>query len=639
MLKFMALGALLCPLPIMACPDLDHAPHSRWRVETWEGVSWLVNPCGDPFFSIGVNVLDGGAAKRTGKGRLWYHWGAFYPSLDAWIQSTWNRLTSWGFNTAGGWSLPPARLPWPSTPDLELGRNAKFHWFDPFHPAMEARMRKWAHRLTAPYKGNPYRIGYFSDNEVGWWNGALFVYYIRQPPSNYTKRKLVELLRTHYEDDWSRFVRDFVVPQEVGSFRDLLETQGVVARLRPGGEGIQAVRRWTGVVAEHYYRLVHQAIKEADPDALILGDRLPIYYDPVAVRAMAPYVDVISTNYNVDSPDGWVAPYFFDGLRRLTGGKPILVSEWFFAARENRTGNANNGHLMTVNTQAERASGAAVAAQQFAQQPQVVGLHWFQFYDHPKGGRLDGEDYNFGLVDVNDRPYEELIAALSRVNTRLPAVHLQAGAMSPAQTDKALAIPKAWIDPADKSLADWPKEYALLPAPRTPEQEIPFGEFYMSWTPSGLNLALISMDYYDLDILDYEGDFPLQEAFRVDWGLDCGAGPRQYTLYIIPPRRGQVSERDLYHMHTRLCRSESGACLPVPEAVVGYFGADQPRVTVELTLPWSAAGCGEPTAGNAFRTELAATAFYRSRWMTLSGRPPAEAMGDVASWHTVKLTP
>src|ERR1700751_2365031 len=103
--------------------------------------------------------------------------------------------------------------------------------------------------------------------------------------------------------------------------------------------------------------MVERVLREADPDALIFGDRLPIYYDPVAVRAMARNVDAIAVNYNIASPDGWVAPYFFDGLRRLSGGKPVLISEWFFAARENRTGNRNNGHPMAGGTQDERAAG------------------------------------------------------------------------------------------------------------------------------------------------------------------------------------------------------------------------------------------------------------------------------------------
>ena len=106
---------------------------------------------------------------------------------------------------------------------------------------------------------------------------------------------------------------------------------------------------------------------EADPDALIFGDRLQIYYEPAAVRAMAPYVDAVATNYDVDSPDGWIARYYFDGLRQLTGNKPVLISEWFFAAHDNRSGNRNNGHLMTVRTQAERARGAMAAVFQTQQ--------------------------------------------------------------------------------------------------------------------------------------------------------------------------------------------------------------------------------------------------------------------------------
>src|SRR5207302_7668246 len=103
-----------------------------------------------------------------------------------------------------------------------------------------------------------------------------------------------------------------------------------------------------------------------------------------------------------------------------------LVTEWFFAARENRTGNRNNGHLMTVGTQAERARGGAAATRNFAALPEIVGAQWFQYYDHPKGGRGDGEDYNFGLVDVDDRPYEQLTEALASANREAPAIHAAA---------------------------------------------------------------------------------------------------------------------------------------------------------------------------------------------------------------------
>jgi hypothetical protein len=34
---------------------------------------------------------------------------------------------------------------------------------------------------------------------------------------------------------------------------------------------------------------------------------------------------------------------------------------------------------------------------------------------------------------------------------------------------------------------------------------------------------MIAMDYYDCDLLAYDDEFPLQEAFRIDWGGDQGA--------------------------------------------------------------------------------------------------------------------
>ncbi len=611
---------------------LDKAEATRWSVEVREGVAWLITPCGREFFSVGINVLDGGELVGQLEGRRCYHWTRFYPNLAEWVRSARARVLGWGFNTAGAWSLDPRLMGMPVTPQLDLGRTTALHWSDPFDPCNEQRLLVQARSLVAPYRGSPYRIGYFSDNEQGWWNGANFVWFIKKPSSNHTKRRLVGILRGHYRDDWAAFCRDFVVPKQVGSFEDLLENMGPVF-LRPGGDGIQAVRRWTAEVAGHYYRMVYLALRQADPEALILGDRLPIYYDPDAVRSMGPYVDVISTNYNVDSHDGWIARYFFDGLRRLAPGKPILISEWFFAAHENRTGNLNRGHLMTVKTQAERARGAALAAEAFARDPMIVGMHWFQYFDHPKGGRADGEDYNFGLVDVEDRPYEELVAALREVNQRVTGIHREARTASNLALHDPIGIPEASIEPKDSSLAEWPKERALLPPLWAPPPEMPFGEAYVSWDRRGLNMAFIGMDYYDPEILAFDGDFPLGEAFRVDLGVDLGKGARRLSIYLIPPKEGDVNARK----EIRVCRDLQVPCRPAPEVMAHYFGADQPRIIVELSIPWWSLGSEGPPPGGELRMEVAATAFHRSRWMSLSGLAPAQALDNPAVWRRTRL--
>src|SRR5437016_4973129 len=163
-----------------AC-DFEQAPSSGWSLAAEAGVAWLKTPCGDRFYSLGVNILDGGYPDRQYDGKTWYSWKAFAPGLDQWVAQTRDRLREWGFNSAGGWSLPPQELRLPTVINLELGRGAKFHWFDPFAPDTEARMMSLARDLVAPYRGSPYRIGYFSDNEVGWWAGALFGFFSMKP--------------------------------------------------------------------------------------------------------------------------------------------------------------------------------------------------------------------------------------------------------------------------------------------------------------------------------------------------------------------------------------------------------------------------------------------------------------------------
>jgi len=614
------------------CRTLADAPDGRWRVVSRAGVAWLLDPCGRRFFSIGINGVDGGAPAREDRGRITYAWSAFQPDLPAWLRATRARMVRWGFNTAGAGSLPPDLLEVPVMPDLELGRTATFHWVDPFDPATETRIAAEARRLVTPFRGSAYRIGYFTDNEVGWWGGALFAFYARQPATNRAKQRLVALLREHYAADWTRFARDWVPPAGVGSFAGLLDA-AIAPRLRPGGDGIRVVRAWTALVAGRYYALTTAALRAADPGALVLGDRLPIYYDPDAVRAMAPFVDAVATNYDVDTSDGWIARYYFDGLHDLTGGKPVLVSEWFFAADENRTGNRNAGHLMRVRTQAERARGAAAAARRFAMEPDVVGLHWFQLYDHPKGGRhADGEDYDFGLVDVDDRPYDELVDALAAANASLPALHAQA-ARRPTVAGR-FAVPHAAVDPHDRALADWPMEPALVPGVAAAPGEVPFADFYLSWSGSGLALAVIGMDYYAPGLLAYEGDFPREEAFRVDWGVDAGRGPVRFALRVIPPATFADDAAPL--MRAELCRADGAGCVAVPGAVATYFGSDQPRITLEATIPWAALGLATPPRAP-LRMELAATAWHRSRWLSWSGRAPAAALADAAGWHTVAL--
>jgi hypothetical protein len=93
-------------------------------------------------------------------------------------------------------------------------------------------------------------------------------------------------------------------------------------------------------------------------------------------------------------------------------------------------------------------------------------------------------------------------------------------------------------------------------------------------------------------------------------------------------------------MSALLCVGEAAypsACAPVEGAEAVYFGADQPRITAEAFVPWSALGIDRPPQGGRIRLAISATAWHRSRWMSLSGLPPAEDFAHPEHWAVVRL--
>ena len=46
----------------------------------------------------------------------------------------------------------------------------------------------------------------------------------------------------------------------------------------------------------------------------------------------------------------------------------------------------------------------------------VVGYHWFEYADEPAEGRFDGENSNFGVVNIEDDPYQERVDQMTVSN-------------------------------------------------------------------------------------------------------------------------------------------------------------------------------------------------------------------------------
>ena len=105
--------------------------------------------------------------------------------------------------------------------------------------------------------------------------------------------------------------------------------------------------------------------------------------------------------------------------------RPIIVGEFHFGV----PGRGLAPGLVQVRDQAERGVAYRYYVEQAASFPAFIGSSWFQWVDQPSTGRMDGENYNIGLVDVTDRPYPELIEAMKTTHRRLQGVH--AGTTAP----------------------------------------------------------------------------------------------------------------------------------------------------------------------------------------------------------------
>lgn len=453
---------------------------------------WLTRPDGSRFFSLGVCCVTPGTPWQDYKPdnpgyAAWQH----YPDPTVWAIATAARLQSWNFTTIGGWSdyqtlqrAPDLKLCF--APVLHLGSSSGAPWRDMWDPKIIAVMDAVAKAQIIPLRDDPHLLGYYTDNEMGWWNSALFKMTLEQPPTSGQRQRLLKLLHAHYGNDWQRLVTDFV-PEKANGFA-ALDRAGVLY-LRPGHDGIRVIKQFLTLLAERYYTLTRQIVRKYDPRGLLLGDRYQSFYFPEVVRAARLGVDVVSSNLNPSWQDGSFARFYLDTLHTLTN-KPVLVSEFYMTAMENGSGNRNDSSgFPVVATQRERAVNFRRTLEQLVQTPCVVGAEWFQYYDEPQHGRDDGENYDMGLVDIHDRPYLDLTQAAATLDRN--ALHAHAKPHGSVNE----GVPPAPADPtagwkAMTALQNWDRERGFVP----PTSANPVSDLYLCWNRDAVYLGLYAVD-------------------------------------------------------------------------------------------------------------------------------------------------
>ena len=501
-----------------------------FSIQQHDKISWLTRPDGERFFSLGVCCVNQGAAhdqfNPTNPGYVAFE---HYGNSNLWAEATDERLASWGFTTVGGWSDYAALGQCSNTdmafiPVLAVGMSCGAPWLDMWDTNIIAQMYQIGRDKILPVRDDPRLLGYYSDNEMGWWNAALFKIALEQPSSSGQRQRLVKLLRETYHNDWSKLLKDFD-PDGAASFAEL-DQRGMLY-LRPGSQGIRVYRRFLGLMAARYYSLVRQIIRTYDPRGLILGDRYQSFYYPDVARAAGPLLDVASMNLNAAWNDGTFPRFYLDTLHALAR-KPVYVSEFYMSAEQNGTGDKNDSSSFpVVATQAERAAGFRNTLEALLRTPYVVGADWFQYYDEPEYGRFDGENYDFGLVDIHDQPYRLLTSAAQAFN--LTAVKSERPSALPDASD---GVPPAPRDPLGHftirlALADWDRQRGFI----KPGSKFPVADLYVCWDQKAVYLGLYAQDFVEAD---YYRDKIVPEADRAEWTVTIGKTDKPIHIRLGP---------------------------------------------------------------------------------------------------------
>ncbi|WP_263368731.1 hypothetical protein [Edaphobacter bradus] len=561
----------------------DVGERPRFTVTQQDGIDWLVRPNGERFFSFGSNCVGQGILQASYNPKnpgyaAWQH----YPDSNSWAKTTLDRLQSWGLTTIGGWSdlqvlRQCSNMNMGMVAVLHLGSTSGAPWFDMWDPKVIAKIDDTARAQIVPLRDDPRVIGYFSDNELGWWNASLFQITLAQPATSEQRRRLVQLLHEIYHNNWEELSADFV-PEKAGNWPEL-EQHGQLY-LRPGGHGIATMRRALGMLAARYYSLVHDIIRKYDPQALVLGDRYQSFYFPEVASAAAPYVDIISSNLSAAWNDGTFPRFFLTTLHSLTG-KPILVSEFYMAARQNRSGNQNDSTVYPlVETQQERADGFRNTMTALARTPYVVGADWFQYYDEPTHGRDDGENFNFGFVDIHDRPYDPLVKAAAGLQLTSRKTHPLLN-----RPNASLGVPPAPSDPLGQfqltlALKNWDRERGFV----EPASDKPLADLYISWDQHAIYLGLYAQDMIE-DA--YYQDKKIHPDDRPEWTVTLGPSHKEIRARVGASMVATVNEPSVQvvTVQGKNLRVQNVAAMRLPAQLFGkesFHAGDKVEIASDL---------------------------------------------------------
>lgn len=362
---------------------------------------WLLDPDGMPFFLRTVHGIRAPIAHTD---------GALPPDTAA-------RLRTWGFNAVGvspDNALRDDGLPFLASMDFAskgqtlVGPSLRLP--DVFDPEWPRHAAQRAREIGPPLKNSRDLIGWVTDDEVDW-----------APASAHGRPSLLQLCLSlepafpAYHAAW-----EFVLAHHGGRLESVarvwnapIPNKEVVRELTRAEEGLgtrgylRDDARWTREFARRYFNTTATAIRDVDPNHLVLGCRFRrASGHTIALERVYPAVDVSLLHWS-ELPTATADPT-----------QPILATDisWvtddFLPPVQTR----RPPRLTSLERMLRK---ARAALDRMARHPAVVGYAWAQWQDEP------GEQPPFasGLVHVNGAEAREHTELLAPFNARAESLH------------------------------------------------------------------------------------------------------------------------------------------------------------------------------------------------------------------------
>jgi hypothetical protein len=194
----------------------------------------------------------------------------------------------------------------------------------------------------------------------------------------------------------------------------------------------------------------------------------------------------------------------------------------------------------------------------------VVGADWFQYYDEPTFGRADGENYSFGLVDIHNQAYEDLVETAAGLD--LTAHRIQ---RRPPRPDAARGVPPAPREPfatfePHLAFKTWDRERGYV----KPVSKLPMADLYVCWSPEALYLGLYAQDVVEQDCYR---DTRVPEVDRAEWTVQAGTPRRTIRARIGAGAPAVVSEPAVRLVHLSGVELTT-RCIAAIELPASWFG-------------------------------------------------------------------